>query len=91
VGAGGSKFDDRNVGWAVVFDLANLLFLDSNASFSETSCDRGKFVLRRNAGLSREDYALQLLATAMPGACSKGKLVGLLWEWDDVEEQRVTI
>jgi hypothetical protein len=91
VGAGGSKFDDRNVGWVVVFDSANLLFLDSNAGFGEMSCDRGKFVWRRNAGLSREDYALQLLATAMPGACAKGKLAGLLWEWDDVEEQRVTI
>jgi hypothetical protein len=53
--------------------------------------DRVRFVLRRNAGLSREDCALQLLATAMPGACSKGKLAGLLREWDDVEEQWVTI
>jgi hypothetical protein len=54
-------------------------------------CDRIKFVWRRNAGLFREDYALQLLATAMSGACSKGKLAGLLREWDDVEEQWVTI
>jgi hypothetical protein len=87
VGAGGSKFDDRNVGWAVVFDSADLLFLDSNASLDETSCDRVRFVWRRNAGLSREDCALQLLATAMPGGCSKGKLAGLLRGWDDVEEQ----
>jgi hypothetical protein len=53
--------------------------------------DRVRFVWRRNAGLSREDYALQLLATAMPGACANGKLAGLLREWDDVGEQRVTI
>jgi hypothetical protein len=44
-------------------------------------------------GLSTEDYALQLLATAMPGARSNGKLARLLQSWvdeDDVEEQQST-
>jgi hypothetical protein len=44
-------------------------------------------------GLSTEDYALQLLVTAMPDARANGKLARLLQEWvdeDDVEDQRVT-
>jgi hypothetical protein len=44
--------------------------------------DRVRFVLRRNAGLSREDYALQLLTTAMPGARANGRLARLFQEWD---------
>jgi hypothetical protein len=44
-------------------------------------------------GLSTEDYALQLLVTAMPGARANGKLARLLQEWvdeDDGEEQQET-
>jgi hypothetical protein len=44
-------------------------------------------------GLSTEDYALQLLTTAMPGARVNGKLARLLQSWvdeDDGEEQQET-